>query len=103
MQGLNTLQRAQAAMTRGEIPAIAMLEGVALIFSGALLLTPGFFTDAIGFMLLVPAIRQGLIKRAFQSGKFVFHGQTMHSHQSHTESSIIEGEIVDNDDDRQLR
>ena len=103
MQGLNTMQKAQASLAKGEIPAIAMLEGVALLFSGAMLLTPGFFTDAIGFALLIPAVRQGLIKRVLKNGQFIYHGQTMHSNQTYADSTIIEGEIVDNDDDRQLR
>lgn len=101
-QGFNTLQRAQVSLAHGEIPAIAMLEGVALLLSGAMLLTPGFFTDTIGFILLVPAFRQGLIKRTLASGQFSFHGQTMRTHtqQGYTDSSVIEGEIVDRDDDR---
>ena len=103
MQGLNTMQKAQESLANGEIPAIAMLEGVALLFSGAMLLTPGFFTDAIGFALLIPAVRQGLIKRALKNGQFMYRGQTMHSNQTYADPTIIEGEIVDNNDDRQLR
>jgi len=102
MQGFSTLQRAQVSIAQGQIPAIAMLEGVALVISGALLLTPGFFTDSIGFLLLVPAIRQALIKKAFQNGQFVYRGQTMHSHhasgETTRETTIIEGEIVDDDE-----
>lgn len=103
MQGFNTLQRAQTSMARGEIPAIAMLEGVALLFSGALLLTPGFFTDAVGFALLVPVIRQSLIKHILKSGQFVYRGHAMHSRHGHSESTIIEGEIVDNDEEHHLK
>lgn len=101
-QGFSTLQRAQTTMAQGELPAIAMLEGVALLLSGAMLLTPGFFTDTVGFILLVPTFRQGLIKRALASGQFAFRGQTMRTHtrQGYTDSSVIEGEVVDNDDDR---
>ena len=103
MQGFNTLQKAQTSMARGEIPAIAMLEGVALLFSGALLLTPGFFTDAVGFFLLVPVIRQGLIRHALESSQFAYRGHAMHSHHGHSESTIIEGEIVDKNDKHHLR
>ncbi|MDF1589276.1 MAG: FxsA family protein [Gammaproteobacteria bacterium] len=106
LQGFNTLQRAQVSIAQGQIPAIAMLEGVALVMSGALLLTPGFFTDTIGFLLLIPAVRQALIKRAFRNGQFVFRGQTMHSYHAHDKSSrettIIEGELVD-DENRHLK
>lgn len=103
LQGFSTLQRAQHTMAQGQLPAVAMLEGVALLFSGALLLTPGFFTDAVGFALLVPMIRQGLIKRVFAKGAFQFHGHTMHSQNGYTESTIIEGEIVDDENDTRLK
>ncbi|HSH28432.1 MAG TPA: FxsA family protein [Thiohalobacter sp.] len=61
-QGFSTLQRLQLSMTRGELPAVEMLEGVVLVISGALLLTPGFFTDALGFLGLIPPLRQALIR-----------------------------------------
>jgi len=60
-QGLSTLNRVRTMMMRGEVPAIEAMEGVALLISGALLLTPGFFTDTMGFLLLIPAVRRGVI------------------------------------------
>lgn len=60
-QGFTTLQRVRNMLARGEIPAIEMLEGVILLISGALLLTPGFFTDTLGFLCLVPPLRRGAI------------------------------------------
>jgi UPF0716 protein FxsA len=60
-QGWATVQRTRTTMARGELPALEMLEGVLLLFAGALLLTPGFVTDAFGFALLVPPLRQALI------------------------------------------
>lgn len=65
-QGLATLSRAQAQLRAGELPAVEMFEGVALIVAGALLLTPGFFTDAVGFTLLVPPLRRWLIRTVMQ-------------------------------------
>ena len=97
-QGMTTMQRAQSSLAQGQLPATEMLEGVALLLSGAMLLMPGFFTDAIGFILLMPLIRQGLIKRLIAKGQFRYQGRTMHSQQGHRDSSVIEGEIVDNDD-----
>jgi len=67
-QGFATLGRVQAAMARGEIPAIEMLEGAMLLIGGALLLTPGFFTDAIGFVCLIPALRRRVIRWAIRRG-----------------------------------
>lgn len=57
-QGFATWQRFQAALRQGEIPAYEMIEGPILLVGGALLLTPGFFTDAIGFACLVPGLRR---------------------------------------------
>lgn len=58
-QGLHTLARVQASMHRGQLPAVELIEGLILVITGALLLTPGFVTDVIGFACLVPAIRRG--------------------------------------------
>nr|WP_010133467.1 FxsA family protein [Microbulbifer agarilyticus] len=56
-QGLSTILRAQQKMAVGELPAQEMAEGIFLAVGGALLLTPGFITDAIGFACLIPGIR----------------------------------------------
>ena len=63
IQGLSTLMRAQQKMQSGELPAREMLEGMGLVVAGALLLTPGFFTDAVGFFLLLPPTRIWLVSR----------------------------------------
>lgn len=67
-QGFYTISKAQSALARGELPTMEMLEGVVLIVCGALLLTPGFFTDAIGFLGLIPALRRRLILAVFERG-----------------------------------
>jgi len=69
MQGFATLGKVQGMMERGELPAVEILEGVAILIAGALLLTPGFFTDALGFAALVPGLRRAVIRRAIQSGR----------------------------------
>ena len=61
VQGLSTLRRAQDKLGRNELPAREILEGMGLLVAGALLLTPGFFTDAIGFLLLFPPTRLLLV------------------------------------------
>lgn len=68
-QGLSTLARFQASVAKGEVPASAMLEGVMLIIGGALLMTPGFFTDAIGFACLLPFSRKWLAKAMLSRAK----------------------------------
>lgn len=60
-QGLQTYLRFNQALNEGRVPATEILEGVALLIGGALLLTPGFFTDVIGFICLIPFSRRTLI------------------------------------------
>lgn len=67
-QGLYTYARVQQSLARGELPTVAMLEGVVLLLCGALLLTPGFFTDTLGFLGLVPPFRKWLILKVLERG-----------------------------------
>ena len=60
-QGLSTLMRARRKMDKGAIPASELVSGVMIAVGGALLLTPGFVTDAVGFALLIPQTRQWLL------------------------------------------
>ncbi len=57
-QGSQTYLRFNQALSEGRVPANEILEGVALLVGGALLLTPGFFTDLIGFICLLPFTRR---------------------------------------------
>jgi UPF0716 protein FxsA len=61
IQGLSTLMRAQRRLQDNELPAAEILEGVALVVAGAFLLTPGFATDTLGFLLLFPPTRIWLV------------------------------------------
>ncbi|MFA9460104.1 FxsA family protein [Thiohalorhabdus methylotrophus] len=56
-QGMVTVTRFYAQLARGELPGFTLFEGACLLVAGALLLTPGFFTDAVGFALLTPPFR----------------------------------------------
>jgi UPF0716 protein FxsA len=56
-QGLNTLKNIQAAAARNELPAEEIVGGAMLIVIGALLMVPGFITDALGFLMLIPTVR----------------------------------------------
>ncbi|MBE9533246.1 MAG: FxsA family protein [Proteobacteria bacterium] len=103
VQGTSTLLRAQANLQQGSLPAMEMMEGLALAVSGILLLTPGFFTDAFGFILLTPVLRRVLIKNVLKQSQFTVHGQTMHTQYRENDTTIIEGEVVDNDDKHHLQ
>ncbi|MGF1701738.1 membrane protein FxsA [Photobacterium makurazakiensis] len=62
-QGIATLMSVQNRLQQGELPAQQIVEGVMLAVSGVLLLTPGFMTDALGMMVLLPAPRAMLAKQ----------------------------------------
>lgn len=57
-QGLATIRDVQDRFQRGTMPGDALLDGICILVGGTLLLTPGFVTDLIGFLLLVPASRK---------------------------------------------
>ncbi len=59
-QGLATLFSARSSMEYGKLPVSELFDGLCIAIAGALLMTPGFFTDAVGFSLLVPQIREKL-------------------------------------------
>lgn len=61
-EGVATFARAQQRMAQGELPSSELLTGAALIFGGALLMAPGFLSDALGFMCLIPNARRLLGK-----------------------------------------
>lgn len=63
MQGFSVLFRVQAALDKREVPALELLEGALLLVVGLALLLPGFITDAVGFLLLIPPLRRWLIVR----------------------------------------
>ena len=56
-EGLGILRRAQGEMAEGRMPGREMVDGLLVLFAGALMLTPGFVTDTIGLLLLFPPSR----------------------------------------------
>lgn len=98
LQGLAVFHRAQAALARGDVPAKEMLEGLAMLPSGFLLLLPGFITDLIGVVLFVPLIRRALLLTLIGNRHVLFRQQQWSAHRHYSASGdIIEGEIVEQD------
>lgn len=62
-QGMETMYRVQQRLAAGELPGNELLEGAMLLVGGALLLTPGFVTDAMGFVCLIPVLRRPIARR----------------------------------------
>jgi UPF0716 protein FxsA len=56
-QGLGVLERLRKAMQAGESPEKPLVHGAMIVVAGMLLVIPGFITDAIGFLLFIPAVR----------------------------------------------
>ena len=67
-QGLDTWVRLNQRMQQGEMPGQEMVEGMMLLLGGALLITPGFITDTVGFALLLPASRRWMANKVIQKG-----------------------------------
>ncbi len=61
VQGWMTLLRGREALARGQLPALEMLEGLALVFAGILLIVPGFFTDLLAVLLVIRPLRRALL------------------------------------------
>lgn len=57
-QGINMLFKIRQEMSRGNLPAPQMMDGVMILVAGAFLVTPGLLTDTIGFALLIPFVRE---------------------------------------------
>jgi UPF0716 protein FxsA len=107
-QGFSVLARAQASLQENRFPMHELFDGLCLVFAGALLLTPGFVTDTVGFLLFMPPFRALL--RAWGSRVLASRGQfhmeqgipsggfgQNHPHGSHQpeDSSVIDGEFSD--------
>ncbi len=63
LQGVLTVLQAREMMARGEAPAAALGHGVLLALAGILLIIPGFISDIVAFLLLIPALRGWLLGR----------------------------------------
>ncbi len=92
-EGLNTLRSGISQLVKNELPAYEIISGAAIAFASLLLIIPGFATDIVGFMLIVPLTRK-LIFRKF-SKKF--------KDDTKIKKNYIEGEFEDiEDDDRKI-
>lgn len=63
-QGLQAMNDLRGSFSELRDPSEALAHGAMILFSGALLLTPGFFTDAVGFALLIPPVRLAIMRYA---------------------------------------
>lgn len=102
------LVRTQGAMALGQLrtsfsdmrdPTEPLVHGAMILFAGALLLTPGFFTDAVGFALLIPGVRQAaykaLRKRVNVQSFGAPHGQPQRPNQPGPRPTARDGDVID--------
>jgi len=106
-QGLQTLWSVQRKLAEGQMPAREIFSGIILAVSGALLLTPGFVTDALGFAALVPGLRDQLAVLIMR--KIVVGGVSMstanptseaHDRGADERDRVIDVEYTERDDRR---
>ncbi|OQX07649.1 MAG: FxsA protein [Thiothrix lacustris] len=93
-QGLSTLAKFQRDMQAGQRPAKSLLEGMMLLLGGLLFIIPGFFTDIIGLILLLPPTRYLLVKFLLKNGAGYQYTSTPRS-----SGADIEGEVIRRVDD----
>jgi len=95
-QGLSTLEELKRTAETGQSPAGPMANGALILVAGLLLLTPGFFTDSFGFLLMVPPIRTLLIKWIATRAQMKIYASAANSQQP---PDVIDGEFEIIDDD----
>jgi len=99
-QGLAAMGNIKTNLNEFRDPTEALAHGAMILASGLLLLTPGFFTDAFGFALLVPPIRLAIfnaIKARIKVDSFV-HTGPVHRQRSDQGGTVIDGEFTELDD-----
>lgn len=93
-QGSMALSQLRRSFSEMQDPTEPLVHGAMILFSGALLLTPGFFTDAVGFALLVPAFRQAVYKAIRARVNVQTFGGPLQPQQQHPDA---QGDVIDGD------
>jgi len=89
LEGLNTIRSGLSQIIKNEIPVYEIISGAALAFAALLLIIPGFLTDVIGFLLIIPATRKFFVK--IISSKF---------NKKKINENFIEGDIVNDNEEK---
>ena len=89
LEGLNTIKSGFNQLIKNEIPVYEIISGAALAFAALLLIIPGFLTDIIGFLLIIPFTRKFIIKNLSSKFKKV-----------DVQDNVIEGEVEEDSHDK---
>ena len=88
-EGLNTLKSGFTQLSKNETPAYEVISGAAIAFAALLLIIPGFATDALGFLLILPYSRKIIFKRFYKKFK----------PKENKKNNFIDGDFEDIEDD----
>ena len=91
VQGINTLKSGLINLYQNKIPIYELISGASIAFAAVLLIVPGFLTDFIGFILLIPFTRKILFK-------MIFRNRTTINRQKENDDTI-DGEIIKKEKD----
>ena len=99
-QGRRAMLKFQQATNEGRMPAREAMDGLMILLAGAVLITPGFLTDAVGFLLLAPPVRTVvagyLQKRLKGKIQFITPGMPPHpSQEKKPDSKLDDGNVID--------
>ncbi|UWQ18326.1 FxsA family protein [Jannaschia sp. M317] len=101
-QGLEQIQKVQSSFNELNDPTRPLAHGAMILASGLLLLTPGFFTDAVGFALLVPAVRDAVmeaVRKRIKVQSFTMGGQAQQPHDPYgrgqPDDTVIDADYVE--------
>ena len=97
-QGFSTIMRVRETIDRGEVPALEMMEGSVLLVCGFMLLLPGFITDAVGFVFLIPPLRRWLLRAGLRGSGVMRPGGPEQTSNPQKKPRVIEGEFRREDD-----
>ena len=90
LQGIQTLKSGMVNLYQNKMPVYEMMSGASIAFAALLLIIPGFFTDLVGFLLLIPFTRRIFFKLAFKNKPMTDFNK---------EKDTIDGEVIDNKKD----
>ena len=91
LQGIQTLKSGLINLYQNKIPIYELISGASIAFAALLLIIPGFLTDVVGFILLIPITRNILLKIIFKNKTTI--------NKKENKVDTIDGEIIKNDKD----
>ena len=105
-QGITILNKALEEIKSNKIPIFSIFEGIAILIAGAFLLTPGFLTDTLGCVLLIPKTRNIIIKyiTSYLEKRAVYKkSSTYDKNEEDEENKIFEGDFEEIDDNEKKK